>query len=200
MYLIFTYIIIFAFWALYRYYTNYSIFIDEVLAKPVLWVGPAIIASIIKRLNFKLLEIKRIAFKSIVLSIIAGIGLVLLQLIPIHLKNPASLNLPSNLLVLMISLVFTAFSEEILFRGFFYKQFQKFYPAILSNILVSFLFFIIHLPVLIFDQNIVSAGLLSSFPSLFVSSFTFGFLYSYTKSLWSPIVAHFIMDFFLFFS
>lgn len=200
MYLILTYIVIFVYWGFYRYFTNFPSLVDEVIIKPILWIGPVILVSHIKRINLKGLGFKKIAFQFLILSIAFGIGLAALQLVPIYLKNPNLLSFPENPHILALSLMGTAFSEEILFRGFFYKQFQKYYSGLVSNLIASFLFAFIHLPVLIFDQHIVFAALPNALLPLFLSSIGFGFLFSYTKNLWSPIIAHLVMDFLLFFS
>ena len=56
--------------------------------------------------------------------------------------------------MLTIATIGTAISEEVLFRGFFFKEFQKYYSSTVSNGITSILFALVHVPIFIFIQHI----------------------------------------------
>lgn len=189
-----TYIVIFASWFLYRYFTHFSDVVDELIIKPIVWITPVIIISFWKKISFNELGLKNLTGRFLLLSIISGIGLTALQFIPIYLQNHKPLFIPSNFIVLTVATIGTALSEEILFRGFFFKEFQKYYSSTMSNGIVSLLFALMHIPIFIVIQHLTGTSLLVSLYITFASSVVFCLLYNYTKNLWTPIIAHFILD------
>ena len=87
--------------------------------------------------------------------------------------------------------------EEVLFRGFIFKQLQTYYSLITVYIVDSLLFATIHIPILLFISHYSGNSLLIALYITFASSLVFCWLYTYSKNLWVAIIAHFIMDFLL---
>ncbi len=194
-----TYLVIFLCWLLYRYFIHFPDVTTELIVKPIFWIGPVIAICFWKKKSLNELNFKKLPLSFTLLSVISGTSLAALQFFPIYLQNHKLLSIPPNLAVLTIATISTALSEEILFRGFFFKEFQKYYSPLVSNGITSILFAVMHLPILIFTQNISGISLLLSLYIIFASSVVFCFLYNYTKSLWASVIAHFVLDILLLF-
>ncbi len=84
------------------------------------------------------------------------------------------------------------FIEEIPYRGFILPKFQQRFGFWMANLLTSLLFLGIHLP------GWISLHLLTAYDVLFVFAFgvIMAIVYKAGKSLWGPIVAHSLNDFF----
>src|SRR5260221_132509 len=81
---------------------------------------------------------------------------------------------------------FIGFVEEIPFRGFILQKFQERMNFWIANLFSSVLFLFIHFP------GWISLNLFNTRIVIFVSVFGFvmAILLWYTRSLWSPIIAH----------
>jgi membrane protease YdiL (CAAX protease family) len=84
------------------------------------------------------------------------------------------------------------FVEEIPYRGFVFQKLHERFSLTVATLVSSLLFFAIHLP------GWISLHLFSVATAVFV--FVFGILMvvllRYAKSLWAPIIAHSLNDFF----
>ena len=189
-----TYFIVFVCWLLYRYFTRFPDLVDELLMKPLIWISPVIYISFLKKFRFKELGFKILSLRFFLLSAVIGIGLTALQFLPLYFQFHKVPSIPPDFIILALATIGTAVSEEILFRGFIFKQLQKQFSTIISTLITSILFSFMHVPILIFIQNTAGINLISSLYIIFVSSLVFCLLYWYTKNLWSPIIAHFILD------
>jgi membrane protease YdiL (CAAX protease family) len=184
---------------LYRYLTSFSDITDEVLAKPVIWLMPLVGLLLIfpKKHLLSIFGIRDLTVRNVLLGIAAGVFLTLLQLIPLALHGFAKISVPPDILVLTLATVGTAFCEEVLFRGFIFRQLSYHYSSLITYPLTSILFAVIHIPYLLQINHYSGIPLLLSLYVIFASSIIFCLVYSYTKNLWVVILAHFVMDFLL---
>lgn len=181
-------------WFVYRYFTRFPDTVDELIVKPLVWIGPVILVHLWKKISLKELGFKRIAIKFALLSIMCGLGLTALQFVPVYLQTHKLPRLPTNFTMLAIATIGTAISEEILFRGFLFKELRKYYSSFISNGITSALFAFIHIPIILFIQHTSGLNLFLGLYVTFASSIVFGLLYEYTKNLWSPVIAHYVLD------
>jgi CAAX protease family protein len=90
-------------------------------------------------------------------------------------------NIHTYQMVLMLFLLST--TEEILYRGLFYRLIEKWYGTAIALIISSILFSILHLGNDYFN--------LFSFLAIITGGMIMGLIYTKTRSLWWPIAAHF---------
>lgn len=128
------------------------------------------------------------------LSMLSGIGLSLLQIIPKILKGYEQVHVPSDLGILLVSTIGIAVSEELFFRGFLLQQLKKYFSVAIANGISAVLFMCIHIPLLVFVNHLSGASLFIGLYITLISGLVFGFLYIKTKSLWPPIIAHYVFD------
>ncbi|MBI4098102.1 MAG: CPBP family intramembrane metalloprotease [Candidatus Levybacteria bacterium] len=188
------YVAIFLLWFIYRYTTHFGDLVDELLVKPIIWLLPVFFLMLPKKNLFALLTLQNLTIKKIFLAVMGGLFLSLLQILPNMLKGYDHFHISANFSVLAIATIGTALSEELLFRGFIFTQLQKYYSSITSYTITSFLFAAIHIPILLFVNHIYGTSLLIPLYVVFASSIMFCFLYTYTKNLWAPIIAHYVLD------
>lgn len=96
-----------------------------------------------------------------------------------HILIPATDTYQLNLLVLAIG-VTPAILEEIIFRGVFYKELNKL-PHFVSALIGGLFFGIVHLN-------------LQQFFYAFALGILFAYFVHYTKSIWAPILSHFLIN------
>lgn len=90
--------------------------------------------------------------------------------------------------------IFVGFVEEIPFRGFILQKLQERMNFWLANLISSGLFLLIHFPGWISLNLMTGRGVIF----VFVFGFVMAILLRYTRSLWSPIIAHSSNDFLAF--
>ncbi len=93
-----------------------------------------------------------------------------------------------NLNLIPFNQITQVFLEEVFFRGYIQNEFFKKFNIHISILLTSILFTIPHL--------IVSFSLLSFLT--FFPSIIFGYLYYYSKSIWTSAIFHFFSNWFFF--
>lgn len=192
--LFFLYFFVLAAWTYYRNVTRSPEIVDELLAKPVIWILPIFIVLIWKKVGFQTLSFKPVTLRLIFLSVLSGIGLSLLQIIPNILKGYEYIHIPSGLGFLLASTIGTAVYEEMFFRGFFLQQLQNYFSASIASGISAVLFMSMHIPILVFVSHLSEASLFLRLYVILASGIAYGLLYLYSKNLWYPIIAHYILD------
>jgi len=87
----------------------------------------------------------------------------------------------------------TAFVEEFVFRGYILSRvLVGTENGWVSNLMVSVGWTLLHLPVMIFVWRVDAVGLLASELLIFMFSIAAGFMFIRTRSLFAPIVLHFL--------
>jgi len=193
-----TFFIVGSLWFLYRKTVYSTDIIDELIFKPLIFLTPLFILFSRHKIKASSLNLKKPSEKIIILSVLVGLGLSLLQIVPLILRHH-NFHIPPNFLPLIIATVGTAVIEEIFFRGFLLEQLTRHFSKYSANVLSSFLFSLIHIPIIIFVNHTSGVDFLIALYIIFASSILYGILYLKNKTLWSPIIAHYVVDILLLF-
>ncbi len=190
---------IFVVWSFYRYLPQVlPLWVEELILKPMIWLLPVflLVKKVEKKSFVSLGLIKTNIFPSIYWGV--GLGLVfafeglvtnIFKYKGLHL---IALEYPSFIFLglLGISLV-TAFSEELVFRGYIFNRlWQIWNKEWLANIVSSLLFVIIHLPIGIFVLGYNPMVMFAYLFFVFIFGFGSAFVFGRTKNLISSVLLH----------
>ena len=190
---------IFVCWSFYRYLPQFlPLWFEELALKPLIWVLPTI--WLVKKIEKQPLASLGFTTKKIFPALYWGIGLGLVFAFEGFLTNIfkyKGLNLVALdyssvefLGLFLISLV-TAFSEEIVFRGYlFTRLWQIWHSEGLANLVSSLLFVIIHLPIGIFVLSYNPMVMLAYLFFVFVFAFGSAFVFGRTRNIMASILLH----------
>ena len=190
---------IFIVWSFYRYLPQVlPLWSEELILKPLFWIIPTIwiVRKIEKQPWSSLGFTKNKIFTSFYWGI--GLGLVfafeglLTNIFKYKGLNLASLDYSSLEFSGLILLSFvTAFSEELVFRGYIFNRLWTIWgKESLANIVSSLLFVIVHLPVGIFVLGYNPAIMLAYLFFIFVFGFGSAFVFGRSRNLASSILLH----------
>lgn len=193
------YVILLLVWGFYRVLFKLPDYIEELVFKPLLWLG-ALYWFLQKEKSGPVSGFASVGWtaKNIFSSIYLGIGLgvvfavmgIISNIFKYEALDLSDFGFTANSLLGGLSLSFiTAVSEETVFRGYFFSRAVKALKSEWSaNILVSFGWVLIHLPVLFFVYDLS----LSELPARALLSFIFslgaGFVYGRTGNILAPVL------------
>ena len=186
-------------WAFYRYFFHFPEWLDEFIFKPLVFVAPVLwyVRTREKRQLTSLGFMSKNLFTSIYIGV--GFGFVFaleglaanaikygrLQIVPIDAFAQYGMG---TLLLLSAA---TAFSEELLSRGFVFTRLLEGKKSLLAAALISTLMFVVlHIPILAFSLKLQGVALLLFFVTDFVLGFANALLLYNTGSLVAPILVH----------
>ncbi|GAB5493287.1 MAG: hypothetical protein Phog2KO_35020 [Phototrophicaceae bacterium] len=89
------------------------------------------------------------------------------------------------------------FAEELLFRGVLFNELNRVTSSYLAIIISALLFAILHLPVWIILDGMPIGLLAQNFIQIFIYGLIFAMMMKFTKSLWTPLSAHWLNNFIL---
>ena len=190
---------IFVVWSFYRYLPEIlPLWAEELILKPLFWLVPTFwLVKRVERQSFSSLGFtKKKLFPSIYWGV--GLGLVfaleglLTNIVKYKGLNLISLGYSSTafLGLFLLSLV-TAFTEETVFRGYlFHRLWQIWQKEWLANIVSSFLFVIIHLPIGVFVLGYTPMVMFAYLFFVFIFAFGSAFVFGRTKNLLASILLH----------
>lgn len=186
-------------WGLYRYFFHLPEWADEFIFKPLVFVAPVIwyVRSREKRTLTSLGVTSKNIFTSIYIGLGFGFlfaleGLVAnfvkygkLQIVPIDAFAQYGMGM-----LILLSFA-TAFSEEVLSRGFVFTRLVEGKKSVLYAAFLSTLMFVVlHLPILAFSLKLNGTALLLFFVTDFILGFANSLLLFNTGSLVAPILVH----------
>ncbi|MBI4067278.1 CPBP family intramembrane metalloprotease [Candidatus Gottesmanbacteria bacterium] len=190
---------IFLVWSIYRAWFKLPEAIDELVVKPLIFVLPVI--WWVKYREKRKLESIGITGRNFFQEIYIGVGIGVLFALEGLVANyfkygtwsfaPLAALSSVGLMPFLLYSLFTSVSEEILGRGFVYGRLQEgakdqLKPAIVA----SFLFLLLHIPIIFTRLNLVGVSLVVYIVSIFLLGVTNSYLYSYRKSLVVSILVH----------
>lgn len=190
---------IFVVWSFYRYLPGIlPLWAEELILKPLFWLLPTFwLVKRVERQSFSSLGFtKKNLFPSIYWGV--GLGLVfaleglLTNIVKYKGLNLVSLGYSSTafLGLFLLSLV-TAFTEETVFRGYlFHRLWQIWQKEWLANIVSSFLFVIIHLPIGVFVLGYTPMVMFAYLFFVFIFAFGSAFVFGRTQNLLASILLH----------
>ena len=184
-------------WSLYRAYlgTSMPIWIDELIAKPLVFLVPIYYyitqiekQDFLKGVDFTFKNIK----KHIVFGLLIGGVFFTTGMVVQYLKTGSLGLLPiTTMLYFAIIALASSFSEEILSRGFILKRLYEDSGSMISSVFIaSFLFFFLHIPILFTNPNIYGFTLIQVMITDLLLSFTVSLLYLQRKHIIVPILLH----------
>jgi len=190
-------------WGLYRALADFGYLWDELFFKPIIWLLPTL--YLVKNIEKKKLITLGLVFKKPLRSILLGIAISIFilgeYLLTFVLKGKQLVFNPEGIkggywILYFIACLSTGLVEEITFRGFFMTRINKIInDKLISNIMAGLLFFLIHLPILIFLQNQNTIGIVQFFVLSVSLGIIDGYVFWKTKGILAPIVAHSTLNF-----
>lgn len=186
-------------WALYRYFFRLPEWVDEFIFKPMIFVLPVL--WYVKNREKKPFASLGLTTKNLFTSIYIGLGFGFvfaleglaanaikygkIEIVPIAAFEEYGL----GMLILLSAA--TAFSEELLSRGFVFSRLIEgkrglFYAALVSTLM----FVVLHIPILAFSLKLQGMALLLFFVTDFILGFANALLFYNTGSLVAPILVH----------
>jgi uncharacterized protein len=190
---------IFVVWAVYRYLPPIiPAWAEELILKPIVWLVPTF--WLIGRVEKSTLSSIGLTMKNFFPSVYWGLGLgvvFVLEGLMTNIFKYKGLNLgivdlqsTTFMNLLLLSWV-TAFSEEVVFRGYIFNRLWQIWgDEWLANILSSFLFVLIHLPLGIFTLGYAPMILAIYLFFVFIYAFGSAFVFARSQNLVSSIILH----------
>lgn len=185
-------------WSLYRYFFKLPEWADEFVFKPLVFVAP-VLWYVRKKEKLSLATLGltwRNFFTSIYIGLGFGIVFALEGLATHVIKygkldvNPIAAFQQYGFWLIILS-VATAFSEELLSRGFvFNRLYEKTKKLLYSSTISSVMFMLIHVPILVTTTKLQGVTLILFFVTDFVLGMANSLLYYNTGSLVAPILVH----------
>ena len=185
-------------WGLYRFLFKFPEDIEEAVLKPLIWLGS--LAWVLKKLQKRSLSFLGLTSKNFFKSLYWGIGLGFLfglEGLLVNLLKYGRVSLPLvsyagwEFLTAFLVSILTGITEELVFRGFIFNQlFTVWKNEIWANLVTSFLFVLIHLPITIFILHYNFAQSLAYGFIVFIYSLGAGFAFARTQTIITPILLH----------
>jgi membrane protease YdiL (CAAX protease family) len=185
-------------WSLYRYFLKLPEWADEFIFKPLVFVAP-VIWYVRKKEKERLATLGltgRNFFTSVYIGLGFGIVFALEGLAAHAIKygkldvNPIAAFQQYGFFLIILSLA-TAFSEELLSRGFIFNRlYEKTKNLPYAAIVSSVMFILLHVPILVTMTKLQGMTLILFFMTDFVLAIANSLLYFNTGSLVAPILVH----------
>lgn len=190
---------IFVIWAFYRYFPEIlPTWVEELILKPVVWIIPTF--WLVKKIEKKPLSSLGFTQKNLFPSVYWGIGLGLVFAFEGLLTNILKYGGLKTTPVVGTPLAFfgtlflsfaTAFSEEVVFRGYIFNRLREIWKnEWLASLASAILFMIIHLPVGVFVLGYTPSVMLAFLFLVLVYGIGAAFVFARTGNLVSSILLH----------
>ena len=189
-------LVIFIVWALYRYSFFFLEWVDELIFKPVVFLGPIALVLKKEKKNWSSVGLKKDNFfGDLYLGIFLGLLFALEGLAANYLKYGRFSFAPildlgglGILGYLGLSLA-TSFSEEVLGRGFLFMRMHRELKSLWQAAVYSSLLFVgLHLPIAL--RNLSSWTMMIYLLSVFILGVVNSLIFSMKKTLTLPILIH----------
>lgn len=195
----FLFSLIFIFWSIYRYFPEPPLWVSELILKPIIWLVPTF--WLVLKVEKRPLGSLGLTSQNLLPAIWWGLGLGLvfsLEGLLTNILKYRGLNLidwqyqPAQLLGILLISWATAFSEELVFRGYIFNRLREIWQWEWRAALVSaFLFTLIHLPIGIFVLGYSPLAMVAYLVFVFVFGFGSAFVFSRSGNLVASILLHF---------
>jgi len=190
------YAFLFVTWGFYRFLFQFPEEVEELIIKPLVWLGPIVLISKKEKLKLSDLGFRGDNFFAVVYFMLTLGFLFSIAALSVNFLKYERLNFGARLgegvFLTSLTLSFvTAFSEEIAFRGYIFGRTLKYLKnEWLANFLTSAGWVLIHLPVAVFNWKLATGDILLFL--ILISTFSVGatFVYARTKNIAGPILLH----------
>jgi len=184
------------FWGFYRLLFKLPEEVEEVVIKPIMWLLPMFYLLRKEKADLSSIGLTtKNFFPSIYFSVTLGFVFAVEGFLINIVKYKGinfSANLASNSLTsaLLISFI-TALSEELTFRGYIFGRIWHILKNELwANIITSFLWALVHIPIALFWWQLSLAGVLSFIFLTTIFGMASALIYARTKNIVSSILLH----------
>jgi membrane protease YdiL (CAAX protease family) len=183
-------------WSIYIYYfkTDLPIWFDEFIAKPLVFLIPVYyyIHKFEKQDILKALDFKFNKTGDIILGTMAGIFVLVMGMVVYYSQHNTFFPSFSVSVLFYVVIAFTSsFTEEILSRGFVLKRLYEESKNVYSSVFfASFLFFIMHVPILFSNPEIRGGILIQFMITDFLLSIGVSLAYLQRKNVLVAILIH----------
>lgn len=194
--------VIFLVWAFYRAYLFFPEWIEEFFIKPAIFVAP-IFYLIVIREKKNLAELglaprPKPLFLDIYLGVVIGILFALEGLLANFIKYGKfsfipilALDTSGGIILFLVINLTSSIWEEILGRGYMYKRlFKVTNNQLWASVVSSFLFLLLHLPIMFTRLHLMGISLLVYPVSIMLLGITNSYLFTLRGSLALPILIH----------
>lgn len=186
-------------WAIYRAKFKFPEWVDEFIAKPLVFILPVYyyIKKIEKKPFFSAIDLKlKISIPDLLISLFIG-GIFSFSAIMANILKfkrviffQRSLNVEGLLFMIILALA-TGISEEILSRGFVLKRlYEESKNIYTSSFFASILFFFLHVPILFTNSRLTGELLLMVLATDMILSLVNSFVFLERRNLLVPILIH----------
>ncbi len=127
----------------------------------------------------------------------AGFGLLFAANAIRYGSRVVALKIPADAATWLNPITTAPLAEEILFRGVVLRLLLSRLNAVAALLLSSLLFALIHVPYWAMAGGHSETQLFALFAPIFLLGLFFGFLFYGSKSLWAPLVCHFLNNLFM---
>lgn len=166
------YFVILIIWWGYRSWFNLPLWVDELIIKPVVFVGIPIMVG------YRLKD--KIKLMTVLVGLGVGIGFGIVQVISRWLNiGHVVFNLQ---MVGSVALVGTAVAEELLFRGYIFGELQKKFKPVAAIVISAVMFAIIHVP--------IYGMAWGSLVLVMLSGVVYGVVRTYFGNVWPAVAVH----------
>lgn len=187
-------------WGFYRFLFQLPEEIEELIIKPAVWLGATYYFVKKERANLSSLGItNKNLYPAIYLSLALG-AVFVIEGVLVNFVKYGSFNFAANIgtkaLLPSLGLSFaTAISEEISFRGYIFNRVWKALDnEILANLLTSFLWALIHVPITVFVWKLSFGAALTYLLLTTIFGIGSAFVFARTKNVTSSIFLHVLWE------
>jgi membrane protease YdiL (CAAX protease family) len=176
--------------------TRYPVLDDGVVRAAVrvaVWVLPALLfvrvaegPPVLARIGLRAGAVRG------VLAGLAGFGVLLLAALAEHGTAGLRLKIPTDAATWLNPLLSAPLAEEILFRGLVFRLLREKIGAAVAIPASAALFALAHLPYWAISGDKAGAALAVGLGSVFLLGALFAALFHWSRSLWAPLVCHFL--------
>ncbi|SRR5258708_704032 len=196
--LLFTFLLLF--WGFYRLFFQLPSWVEEVVIKPIVWIGPVFYLIRREKTNLASVGITSNNLFPAIYSALALGSLFAIEAVITNYIKYGQLNFGANLgsepLFISLGISFaTAISEEIVFRGYIFTRiWQAVNNEWSANIITSILWVIIHIPITIFVNKLSPLAAIVYLFLTFIFGIGSSFIYARTKNISSSIFLHVLWE------
>lgn len=193
-------LLILVIWIVYRKIGGMPEYFEELVLKPLIFIGPLLVWLATKNkfkrksLGLVMTNHKKILIWGLVLGVFLALENIIIRKFYWHDPVLLKFSLIPISLALTISLA-TAFSEEILYRGFLLQRMLKIWQPVLAIVVNALLFAIGHLGLALSKPDYRSEDLAGYLIFIFVSGIINSLIYERTRSVYASIAAHALWNF-----
>ncbi|MGB7342535.1 MAG: CPBP family intramembrane glutamic endopeptidase [Phototrophicaceae bacterium] len=136
------------------------------------------------------LQLRQNCLRGIVVGLTIS-GIYLAYIIKTTMTDPI-IAVPSDASIWFNFIIGSPLAEELLFRGVLFNELNRSTTSYWAIGISALMFAILHLPVWIILDGMPFALLMNSFISIFIYGLVFAMMMKFTKSLWTPLAAHWL--------